>query len=333
MSSARTNHWKLGLFVVAGFCAAVAAVFWIGAQRLRRDTIAVVTYFQEPVQGLEPGSPVKMRGVTIGSVRDITVAPDRRSVEVRAGIYTDVLQKLGLGGEAELYDGDGRLGPVDLRTQIAMAGITGAKYVLVDFFPLEDNPLPLLDFDPPENYVASVPSTLKNIEDGLNILVETLPRATEEFSLMAATLTRKLDDLDVALLSERLARLLGTLDEKLAVVDARALSDELSALLAELRRGVEELRAGDGPIGAAAEAWSALAGRLERAVDEAEVGATARALRASAGAVGRVAHDSGDVTIELRRDLVAFREAMEALRALALFLERDPGAVLRGRSQ
>ena len=63
-----TNHWKLGLFVVVGFCAAVATAVFFGAQSLRNETVRYKTYFDESVQGLEVGSFVKFRGVTIGTV-------------------------------------------------------------------------------------------------------------------------------------------------------------------------------------------------------------------------------------------------------------------------
>ena len=68
MSAARTNPWKLGLFVVSGFVIAFASLVWLGSQSLDRQTQRVITYFDESVQGLEVGSPVKFRGVVIGSV-------------------------------------------------------------------------------------------------------------------------------------------------------------------------------------------------------------------------------------------------------------------------
>src|SRR5436190_37346 len=71
-----TNHWKLGLFVVVALLTMVGAAFWLGSRALRRESVPLVTYFDEPVQGLDVGSPVKFRGVTIGTVADITLAPD-----------------------------------------------------------------------------------------------------------------------------------------------------------------------------------------------------------------------------------------------------------------
>ena len=57
-----------------GVCSAPAAC--------SKETCSYMSYFDESVQGLEIGSPVKFRGVTIGTVADIDIAPDRRHVEV-----------------------------------------------------------------------------------------------------------------------------------------------------------------------------------------------------------------------------------------------------------
>src|SRR5262249_32348204 len=77
-----SNYWKLGLFVVAGVVLALSTVVVLGARQLRKETIKYKSYFDESVQGLKEDSPVKFRGVTIGHVSDIGIAPDHRMVEV-----------------------------------------------------------------------------------------------------------------------------------------------------------------------------------------------------------------------------------------------------------
>src|SRR5438105_13833765 len=96
MATTATNHWKLGLFVLVGVGVMLAALFWLGARRLRRDSFPAISYFDESVQGLDVGSPVKFRGVTVGTVSDITVGPDHRHVQVTADMYVDALVRLGL---------------------------------------------------------------------------------------------------------------------------------------------------------------------------------------------------------------------------------------------
>jgi ABC-type transporter Mla subunit MlaD len=330
MIAAPTDRWKLGLFVVIGLIVGLGSLFWIGAQRLNRDSVQIVTYFQEPVGGLEEGSAVKMRGVSVGIVDTITIAPDRRSVEVRANIFSDVLEMLGVSPEGT---GTGRIGPDDLRTQVAMAGITGTKYVLVDFFPPDEHPLPRLSFDPGDNYLPSVPSTLKNFEDGLNMIFGAVPGLAAELSALLRLSHARLEAIDTEDLSRRAAKLLDLAGERLAALDTARLSEAGVEALAALRDLMNGLEADDGPLASTAGSWQAVARRLEAVLTEVDAEATASSLREASAAISGLARDAGGASNELARDLRAFREAMTAVRALAELLERDPGALLRGRSQ
>ena len=77
-----TNRWKLGLFVLVGFGVALAALLLLGARSWGKKTVEVVSYFDESVQGLELGTSVKFRGVTVGRVASIDIARDLRHVQV-----------------------------------------------------------------------------------------------------------------------------------------------------------------------------------------------------------------------------------------------------------
>ena len=103
------------------------------------------------------GSPVKFRGVTIGNVQSITIAPDHLHVEVWMRLYKDELARMGFGP-------DDKRDP-SLRPQLAAAGITGVKFVQFDNFPPDRYPEPLLEFAPPSDYYSpAVQSTLKSLE-------------------------------------------------------------------------------------------------------------------------------------------------------------------------
>ena len=68
LMSAASTHFKLGIFTVLAIVAVLAAAFGLGWRGVKSDTVRYHTYFDETVQGLELGSPVKYRGVLIGSV-------------------------------------------------------------------------------------------------------------------------------------------------------------------------------------------------------------------------------------------------------------------------
>ena len=72
------------------------------------------------------------------------------------------------------------------------------------------------------------------------------------------------------------------------------------------------------------------AARLEKVLDEAQLGATTASFRESAGSLGAAGTSVSDSREELQASLVALREALESVRTLADSLERDPSVLLRG---
>lgn len=173
MATTATNNWKLGLFVLVGIITMMGALFWLGARRFQRTAFPAVSYFDESVQGLDVGSPVKFRGVTVGNVSDITIAPDHRHVQVTSDIYVDAIQRLGLGDRAP-RPGEEFINPL-LRVQLVAAGITGVRFLQTDFFHPGRYPEPKLPFDPPWNYIPSAPSTLKSVGDTATEVLNRLP--------------------------------------------------------------------------------------------------------------------------------------------------------------
>lgn len=294
MATTATNHWKLGLFVVLAIGVLIGVTFWIGARRFERDSFKAVSYFDESVQGLEVGSPVKWRGVTVGTVAEISVAPDGRQVQVTSDIYSDALTRLGL----ELPVAGGAFIDPNLRVQLASAGITGVRFLQTDFFDPARHPPPSLSFAPPWNYVPSARSTLKSVEDS------------------ALEILNKLPDLED--------------DAQLALADLRK-------TLASVDRLAEWLPAEDGPANQLLLELRSAAARLQRALDEAQLGPTTASLRAAANdvkvaaaQVGGAAGNLGDLRGDVEAGLEELRTTLESVRALAERLERDPSTLIRG---
>jgi phospholipid/cholesterol/gamma-HCH transport system substrate-binding protein len=286
----QTNHWKLGLFVVTGIGLGIAAVFWLGFRRLNRESSSMVTYFDESVQGLDVGSPVKFRGVTLGTVATITVAPDHRHVEVWMKIYTEEVRRLGF----EMFGHtEGKDVPL-FRPQLAAAGITGVKFVQFDAFDPVRYPAPVLPFEVPQHYYTpSVPSTLKSLEEVANEIFDRLPKLSDEIGD--------------------------------AVVEARKSFHTLSDLAGWVKSD-------DSGIKRAIASLQKAADGLARDIHEAELAQTTKSVRGAAASVGDTAGRFGDQSEDLAATLASVREALEALRALAARLDRDPSALLRGRA-
>src|SRR5437763_709410 len=185
---------KLGLFVLLAVGVTLGTLFWLGARRFRRESFPAISYFDESVQGLDVGSPVKFRGVTVGTVSDITIAPDHRHVQVTAGMYVDALVRLGLRTGAP-KSGEEFIAP-NLRVQLASAGITGVRFIQTDFFDPDRYPPPHLPFEPPWNYVPAAPSTLKNAEEAAIEILNRLPVLADRAKDTLADVKKTLGSID-----------------------------------------------------------------------------------------------------------------------------------------
>jgi phospholipid/cholesterol/gamma-HCH transport system substrate-binding protein len=312
-----TNHWKLGLFVVvASFCA-LTFLIWLGSQSFRKETVRYVSYFDEPVTGLEIGSPVSFRGVRIGNVELVDIAPDRRHVEVGYDLQVTVLEHMGLAKKRSRGHVQMRV-PDDVRVQIASSGVTGVKHIKLDYLP--NSPVLKLPFPVPENYIPASPSTLKSLEDAV---------------------VKALDDLP-AVVAKALSVLSRT-DELVASVQGAALPEKASVLLANANQTVDVLHgkvAGVDSVGISQKANQALtelnqvlarADNLIKRVDS-DTGLLESVQRAT-DAVGEVAVNARGTAPRLDQTLEHVSDVALSMQRLLDALERDPDMLLKGRAQ
>lgn len=214
----RALHLKLGIFALAVLGGLIAIVLMLGSQQLRRETIGYVTYFDESVQGLDRGAPVKFRGVAIGSVTSISVAKDGRNVEVKLGIDR---------GDAKLLERAGNLSL--LRTQLSSQGITGVRLIDISLVDPAQHPAPTLAFKPGPNYIPSRVSLVGGLESGVEDLKRRLPELADQFQSVMEKLERGLDRLDQEGVIPKLAA---------AITDAQATARSMRAFM----RGVERAK-------------------------------------------------------------------------------------------
>ena len=119
--SAPASRWKRGLFVVVGAAVGLGGVAFLGARELRRSTHTAYAYFDEALTGLEEGSSVRFRGVTVGRVERIRFAADKKHLEVQASLYDDYVRDLGLDA-TQLGAGNPLM--QNLRAQVVMSWVT-----------------------------------------------------------------------------------------------------------------------------------------------------------------------------------------------------------------
>src|SRR5689334_16396712 len=75
----KASPTALGLFVVLGVALGVVAVFLFSSRSLFHPMAQSILYFDGSLKGLNPGAPVKFRGVTIGKVEHVLIRHNQAS--------------------------------------------------------------------------------------------------------------------------------------------------------------------------------------------------------------------------------------------------------------
>jgi phospholipid/cholesterol/gamma-HCH transport system substrate-binding protein len=306
-----STHFKLGIFTLLALTAIVVTAFALGVRGVHTETVTYHTYFDESVQGLEIGAPIKYRGVPIGAVADIAIAPDDKHVDVQMALNRERIEKLKVGF--------GRDRP-RLRAQLGTQGITGVKFIDIDFFDPKQNPRPLLPFPHGENYIPATPSLLKGLEDNLEAVGERLPELVDVMTGALKKIDALLGSIQDERIAARVAKVIDGVDGTVADADrilrhldgaripdktATAL-DDLGAALAKVNVVLDRI-GGDGGLIAS----------TQRATD-------------SVGDLGQTTTTSAKQIGQTLKDL---DHAAQSLRSLADSLERDPQMLLMGHPQ
>ncbi|HUJ60390.1 MAG TPA: MlaD family protein, partial [Kofleriaceae bacterium] len=217
------TNFKLGLFALAALASFVVAALALGLHTRRAPSSEYHTLFDESVQGLDIGAPVKYRGVTIGDVARIEVANDRRLIDVTLAIDARADRRLDLASP-----------PPALRAQLASQGLTGVKFVDLD---LVDGARAA---PTRPGYLASRHSLARRLEDQTEQLGDSLPAVLDDARATLHHLDVVLDD---ASRQRVIEHLVAALDEvRGAVAGARPLAPRLAAAIADARDAIATIR-------------------------------------------------------------------------------------------
>ncbi len=147
----------IGLFVIIGVMMCVIIIIWVGAADLFMKGSTYVTYFDESVQGLQADSAVKYRGVEIGKVESIRVAPDYRLIEVA--------MKIDLSADLQY----------NTTAQLRTTGITGIVFIELDRLRKDDRASsPVINFKTIYPVIPSRPSEISRFLSDTNTIMQSI---------------------------------------------------------------------------------------------------------------------------------------------------------------
>ncbi|WP_338670051.1 MlaD family protein [Pseudodesulfovibrio methanolicus] len=182
----KKDYFKLGLYIILGTGMLLAVVIILGAGRFFQTTYPLETYFDESVNGLSVGSPVKLRGVQVGRVAEINFvsniypqanADEARYVYVRCEINPDLFENLTAKDFVTYVARDAERG---MRIRPTSLGLTGQLFLNTVYQDPKSNPPLPIDWTPENAYIPSVPSTLSRVEEAVTTISKTLSSLKQE---------------------------------------------------------------------------------------------------------------------------------------------------------
>jgi paraquat-inducible protein B len=133
----KVDKTAVGLFVVGGMVLLMIGIVVFGSGLLFKRTNKFVLYFDGSVKGLSIGAPVMFRGVSIGSVKDISLIYDAKAGTIMLPVIVDIEQ-----GRIEGAPSFGKSGGSREMIELGLRGklevqnfLTGQLMISFDFYP------------------------------------------------------------------------------------------------------------------------------------------------------------------------------------------------------
>lgn len=133
----KANKKVIGLFVVGALILMMIGIVVFGSGELFKRTNKFVLYFDGSVKGLSIGAPVMFRGVSIGTVKDISLIYDSKVGTVMLPVIVEIEQGR-IKGTPSFSDfgGDKKMIELGLRGKLEVQSfLTGQLMISFDFYP------------------------------------------------------------------------------------------------------------------------------------------------------------------------------------------------------
>jgi phospholipid/cholesterol/gamma-HCH transport system substrate-binding protein/paraquat-inducible protein B len=222
--NAKANYIRIGIFVLIAIFLLVAGLLAFGAKSYFARKLTYETAIQGDVTGLSIGSSVLYRGIPIGKVSEIDVAPNLYPsstsdvivvrCEIDQRIYTKDItaEEREQALEKETHKG--------LRAMVKLQSITGTSVIFLEYLDPQSYPPIAIDYTPHYPYVPSAPSQVTRMLESIEASLQNLQKldlgsiGLEASNALAQTslLVEQLNHLDLKDTVGKANNLLDTLD-------------------------------------------------------------------------------------------------------------------------
>lgn len=322
--SIRANPRAIGLFLIGGIALAIAGTAVLASTAWFDERTTFISFFQESVNGLEMGAPVKFQGVPVGTVTGILIQIDQRDktfqvpvqyeidltrLTTQTGTYVNLADATVL--QRQITDG--------LRAQMQMESIvTGQLYIELSY----NAEAPPPELEPhaaawPE--IPTSPSLMAALGTGAGSLVADMLQVLFQVNQMLAEVDMPGINAAVVSSAQAVERLMNSPEIMAAV-------EQVPVMAVQVNRTMESLELLSTKAAGAIDPF-----QVQVDAASGELVATLETLRKTLEDThGLLSTDSG-VGHGLQEALASLKQAADALTLLATALEQNPDMLIRGR--
>jgi paraquat-inducible protein B len=315
----RVSPTLIGAFVVASFAILLVALIVVGSGRMFTKPIRFICMFQGNLNGLKVGAPVKVRGVQIGTVAEIKLRLSPSEGRLRPGITEfrlpvivdlDRSQLLARGGTGTALEKSGfeDLLEQGMRAQLNTESLlTGLLYIDLDLHPRAPMNL-ALEPGGPYREIPTIKTDLAQLQERLT---ETLDKFDKiDFQALVVSITDAANSIKTLTGSPELKDTL----------------ESLKITVANLNQAITSAR---GMLNNANSQIGPLVADLRQSSDEADK--TMKDTRAALVSLQQTLAPNSPLAVHLNQSLDQLSETGRSLEEFTDYLQRNPGALVRGR--
>lgn len=312
--SGKVSPTLIGGFVVGAITLGVAGLMFLSSGQLFRKSEPFVLFFEGSVSGLRAGAPVKFKGVEVGQVTGVyldmgaNTSATGWAIPVTIELFEDRIRERGVHVNLDDPTWIQETIEAGIRGQLLTESlVTGRLYVALDMQP--GSPIVFRGGpDTPYPEIPTLPSALEEIQRKAGEFIAKLQ--TVELDSLLQALTKTFEGVNRLVNSPKLAEAIESLDNSLK--SANAAMVRLETLLTSLELEVVPVAAN---------------------IDSTRTAATVtlREAQATLEQIRVLLEPGSPLTHSLESALTELSAAAKSLQALADYLERNPGALVRGK--
>jgi paraquat-inducible protein B len=336
------NPKWIGLFVIVGLAAVVGLLIVFGDGKFGGKSNHYVLFFDQSVNGLNPGATVKFRGVPIGSVERISLrvegqSPDSRAIPVVISLRPRQLERdLGIGADLLAKENIRRAINNGLAARLNLESfVTGLLFIELDFIgsPIAQRyhllegetesewleiPTVASPFDELTSDIVALIAKVEDIDfvglfDSITLMVGNAGSALEsvDFSALSQSAVRAMDNVSTLLET-------GSVDQ--AIVELTAAASAFAKTVAAAEALIVQIRGEGMPLGAS----------LEKTLAEAQQ--LMQAWKSFAEQSDHFLSGNSDLRSDWDAAMQTWSDTARSFRSLIEMLRENPRSILSGRT-